>query len=55
MITLNTYAGEWPDTDDHPRTIVDTVLGDVPCVPLATCRPIKTLVRELQIARFSGS
>ena len=30
MITLNTYAGEWPDTDDHPRTIVGTALGDVP-------------------------
>ena len=32
MITLNTYAGEWPDTDDHARAIVDSALGDVPCV-----------------------
>jgi hypothetical protein len=31
MITLNTYAGEWPDTDDHARAIVDSALGDVPC------------------------
>ena len=30
MITLNTYAGEWPDTDDHARAIVDSALGDVP-------------------------
>jgi integrase len=30
MITLNTYAGEWPDTDDHARTIVDSALGSVP-------------------------
>jgi integrase len=30
MITLNTYAGEWPDTDDQARTIVDSALGDVP-------------------------
>jgi hypothetical protein len=29
MITLNTYAGEWPDTDDHARTIVDSALGNV--------------------------
>jgi hypothetical protein len=32
MITLNTYAGEWPDTDDQARVIVDSVLGNVPCV-----------------------
>lgn len=32
MITLNTYAGEWPDTDDHERTIVDSALGSVPSV-----------------------
>jgi integrase len=31
MITLNTYEGEWPDTDDHARAIVDYALGDVPC------------------------
>jgi len=30
MITLNTYAGEWPDTDDQARAIVDSALGDVP-------------------------
>jgi integrase len=40
MITLNTYAGEWPDTDDHARTIVDSALGDVPC----TC-PARRAVR----------
>jgi integrase len=40
MITLNTYAGEWPDTDDHARTIVDSALGDVPC----TC-PVSRTVR----------
>lgn len=32
MITLNTYAGEWPDTDDQARAIVDSALGNVPCV-----------------------
>ena len=40
MITLNTYAGEWPDTDDHARAIVDSALGDVPC----TC-PARHYVR----------
>jgi integrase len=29
MITLNTYAGEWPDTDESVRSIVDSALGDV--------------------------
>jgi hypothetical protein len=28
MITLNTYAGDWPDTDDQAREIVDSVLGE---------------------------
>lgn len=32
MITLNTYVGEWPDTDERTRSIVDDALGDVPCV-----------------------
>jgi integrase len=32
MITLNTYAGEWPDSDDQARAIVDSALGNVPCV-----------------------
>jgi hypothetical protein len=32
MITLNTYVGEWPDTDEHTRSIVDAALGDVPRV-----------------------
>ncbi|HYT87427.1 MAG TPA: tyrosine-type recombinase/integrase, partial [Gemmataceae bacterium] len=40
MITLNTYAGEWPDTDDQARVIVDSVLGNVPCV----C-PVRRAVR----------
>lgn len=30
MITLNTYAGEWPEADERTRTIVDSALGDVP-------------------------
>jgi integrase len=29
-ITLNTYVGEWPDTDRQTRSIVDTALGSVP-------------------------
>ena len=32
MITLNTYVGEWPDTDERTRSIVDAALGDVPCL-----------------------
>jgi integrase len=40
MITLNTYAGEWPDTDDHARGIVDSALGNVP----STC-PAERFVR----------
>jgi integrase len=36
-ITLNTYVGEWPDTDEQTRSIVDATLGDVPSVcPLGT-------------------
>lgn len=31
-ITLNTYVGEWPDTDQQTRTIVDSALGHVPRV-----------------------
>ena len=31
MITLNNYAGEWPDTDDRTQSIVDSALGNVPC------------------------
>jgi integrase len=29
-ITLNTYVGEWPDTDRQTRSIVDAALGSVP-------------------------
>ena len=29
-ITLNTYVGEWPDTDRQTRMIVDSALGHVP-------------------------
>ena len=29
-ITLNTYVGEWPDTDRQTRSIVDLALGSVP-------------------------
>jgi integrase len=34
-ITLNTYVGEWPDTDQETSTIVDAALGQVPrmCPP----------------------
>jgi hypothetical protein len=32
MITLNTYVGEWPDTDERTHPIIDAALGDVPCV-----------------------
>jgi integrase len=30
MITLNTYAGEWPDGAGKTRSIVDAALGNVP-------------------------
>jgi integrase len=30
MITLNTYAGEWPESGGRTRSIVDAVLGNVP-------------------------
>ena len=32
MITLNTYAGEWPDAAGRTRAIVDSALGNVPSV-----------------------
>jgi integrase len=34
-ITLNTYVGEWPDTDQETSTIMDAALGQVPrmCPP----------------------
>ncbi|HUK69185.1 MAG TPA: hypothetical protein VLW50_10615 [Streptosporangiaceae bacterium] len=32
MVTLNTYVGEWPDTGEQTRTIIDPALGDVPRV-----------------------
>jgi hypothetical protein len=28
-ITLNTYVGEWPDTDSETRSIIDAALGSV--------------------------
>lgn len=39
-ITLNTYVGEWPDTDERTRSIVDAALGDVPrlCPPGTAAR-----------------
>ena len=55
MITLNAYAGEWPDTDDHARAITDSAIGHVPRLPGTTRYSIKTLVRDLEVARFSGS
>lgn len=30
MITLNTYAGEWPDGAGKTRSSIDAALGDVP-------------------------
>jgi len=44
MITLNTYVGEWPDTDEQTRSIVDSVLGDVPpmCPAEAFTRQTRT-------------
>jgi integrase len=30
IITLNTYVGEWPDTDRQTCAIVDAALGHVP-------------------------
>jgi len=42
MITLNTYVGEWPDTDERTRSIVDAALGDVPCL----CPPATTSGRR---------
>jgi hypothetical protein len=30
IITLNTYVGEWPDTDQETSTIMDAALGQVP-------------------------
>jgi integrase len=34
-ITLNTYVGEWPDTDQETSAIMDAALGQVPrmCLP----------------------
>ena len=55
VITLSTYAGEWPDTDDHARTIADSALGNVPCVQWAACHQIMTLIKALGRPRFSGS
>ncbi|MGH3796805.1 MAG: tyrosine-type recombinase/integrase [Pseudonocardiaceae bacterium] len=36
MITLNTYAHEWPDALDRTRTLVDTALGSRPSSATAT-------------------
>ena len=33
MITLNTYAHEWPDALDRTRTLVDAALGARPTLP----------------------
>jgi hypothetical protein len=38
MITLNTYVGEWPDTDEQTRLIMDSALGDVPSSALLALR-----------------
>ncbi|MDT7712678.1 MAG: hypothetical protein QOG46_1367, partial [Pseudonocardiales bacterium] len=37
IITLNTYAHEWPDALDRTRTLVDAALG--PCPPAAAVGP----------------
>jgi integrase len=36
MITLNTYAHEWPDALDRTRTLVDAALGSHPMTAAAT-------------------
>ena len=38
-ITLNTYVGEWPDTDQETSAIMDAALGQVPRM----CPPAKRL------------
>lgn len=40
VITLNEYAGEWPEAHEKTRTIVDAALGRVPrmCPPAAVAR-----------------
>jgi integrase len=39
-ITLNTYVGEWPDTDQETSAIMDAALGQVPrmCPPAGRLR-----------------
>jgi hypothetical protein len=39
-ITLNTYLGEWPDTDQETSAIMDAALGQVPrmCPPAGRLR-----------------
>jgi integrase len=39
-ITLNTYVGEWPDTDQETSAIMDAALGQVPrmCPPAGQLR-----------------
>jgi integrase len=36
-IALNTYVGEWPDTDQETSAIMDAALGQVPRM----CPPVK--------------
>jgi hypothetical protein len=40
MITLNTYAGEWPEAGEKTRAIVDSALGGVHsmCTPKKEAR-----------------
>jgi len=52
MITLNTYAGEWPDTDYHARMIVDSALGDVPVRALPSVPSGKSPSQRLGLAVF---
>jgi integrase len=39
-ITVNTYVGEWPDTDQETSAIMDAALGQVPrmCPPAGRLR-----------------
>jgi integrase len=55
MITLNTYAGEWPDTDDQAREIVDSVLGECPVRALSDVLPAKGAGQGPAEVCFSGS
>ena len=51
-ITLNTYVGEWPDTDRQTRSIVDAALGSVPECALTPDRERECAARWLARSLF---